>query len=72
MFAFQAKLRRDKGDTDGELIKETIHAKGVDIGAYTTDFENEFILLTDILAFIFEIIKPIKQPILQWLRRIGI
>lgn len=29
-------------------IKETIHAKGMEIGIYTTDFENEFISLTDI------------------------
>ena len=29
-------------------IKETIHAKGLEIGVYTTDFENEFISLTDI------------------------
>lgn len=24
-------------------IKETIHAKGIEIGFYTTDFQNEFI-----------------------------
>ncbi len=24
-------------------IKETIHAKGIDIGIYTNDFQNEFI-----------------------------
>lgn len=28
-----------------KAIKETIHAKGIDIGIYTTDFENEFISL---------------------------
>lgn len=33
------------------LIKETIHAKGVNIGVYTTDFENEFISLTDIAKY---------------------
>lgn len=32
-------------------IKETIHAKGVEIGIYTTDFENEFISLTDIAKY---------------------
>ncbi|MBZ4670819.1 MAG: hypothetical protein PWQ76_1010 [Clostridiales bacterium] len=32
-------------------IKETIHAKGMDIGIYTTDFENEFISLTDIAKY---------------------
>ena len=30
------------------IKKETIHAKGVEIGIYTTDFENEYISLTDI------------------------
>ena len=29
-------------------IKETIHAKGIDIGIDTNDFQNEFISLTDI------------------------
>lgn len=24
-------------------IKETIHTKGIEIGIYTTDFQNEFI-----------------------------
>ena len=33
------------------VMKETIHAKGVDIGIYTTDFENEFISLTDIAKY---------------------
>lgn len=32
-------------------IKETIHAKGLDIGIYTNDFKNEFISLTDIAKF---------------------
>ncbi len=27
----------------GKIIKETIHANGIDIGIYTQDFENEFI-----------------------------
>ena len=27
----------------GKVIKETIHANGIDIGIYTQDFENEFI-----------------------------
>ncbi len=31
--------------------KDTIHAKGIDIGIYTTDFENEFISLTDIAKY---------------------
>ena len=33
------------------LIKETIHANGIDIGIYTTDFQNEFISLTDIAKY---------------------
>lgn len=34
-----------------KMIKETIHAKGFDISIYTTDFENEFISLTDIAKY---------------------
>lgn len=30
-----------------KILKETIHTKGIDIGIYTTNFENEFISLTD-------------------------
>ena len=33
------------------IKKDTIHANGIDIGIYTTDFENEFISLTDIARF---------------------
>lgn len=32
-------------------IQETIHAKGMKIGIYTNDFENEFISLTDIARY---------------------
>lgn len=32
-------------------IKETIHAKGIEIGIYTNDFENEFLSLTDIARY---------------------
>ncbi|MBO4546902.1 MAG: KilA-N domain-containing protein [Treponema sp.] len=32
-------------------IKETIYAQGIEIGIYTTDFENEFISLTDIAKY---------------------
>lgn len=32
-------------------IKETIHAKGIDIGIYTTDFENEYISITNIAKY---------------------
>jgi len=34
-----------------KIIKETIHAQGIEIGIYTTDFENEFISLTDIAKY---------------------
>ena len=34
-----------------KTIKETIHAQGIEIGIYTTDFENEFISLTDIAKY---------------------
>ena len=39
------------GGTMGKIIKETIHANGIDIGIYTQDFENEFISLTDIARY---------------------
>ena len=32
-------------------VQETIHAKGLKIGIYTNDFENEFISLTDIARY---------------------
>ena len=32
-------------------VKDTIHAKGLSIGIYTIDFENEFISLTDIARY---------------------
>lgn len=35
----------------GKIIKDTIHAKGIDIGVYTTNFESEFISLTDIAKY---------------------
>lgn len=34
-----------------KIVKETIHAKGIDIGIYTTNFESEFISLTDIAKY---------------------
>ena len=37
--------------TMAKIVKETIHAKGIDIGIYTTNFENEFISLTDIAKY---------------------
>ena len=35
----------------GKVVKETIHANGVDIGIYTSDYENEYISLTDIARY---------------------
>ncbi len=35
----------------GKIIKETLHAKGIDISIYTTNFESEFISLTDIAKY---------------------
>ena len=32
-------------------VKDTIHAKGVDITIYTEDFQNEFLSLTDIARY---------------------
>ena len=34
-----------------KIVRETIHTKGIDIGIYTNDFENEFISLTDIAKY---------------------
>ena len=39
------------GRYNGKIIKDTIHAAGIDIGIYTQDFENEFISLTDIARY---------------------
>lgn len=34
-----------------KIVKDTIHAKGIDIGIYTSNFDNEFISLTDIAKY---------------------
>ena len=34
-----------------KIVKDTIHAKGIDIGIYTSDFRNEYISLTDIAKY---------------------
>ena len=49
----------------GKMVKETIHAKGIDIGIYTTDFENEYVSLTDIARY--RSIEP-RVTIHNWLR----
>lgn len=46
-------------------IKETIHAKGLDISIYTEDFQNEFISLTDIARYKSD--EP-KDVIKNWMR----
>ncbi|MDO4526979.1 MAG: KilA-N domain-containing protein [Candidatus Saccharibacteria bacterium] len=47
-------------------IKETIHAKGLDIGIYTNDFKNEFISLTDIARY--QNIDDPRFVIRNWMR----
>ena len=43
------------------IKKDTIHANGIDIGIYTTDFENEFISLTDTMEMSLQVMtKPTK------------
>ena len=34
-----------------KVIKEMIHANGIDIGIYTEDFQNEYISITDIARY---------------------
>ena len=34
-----------------KIVREMIHAKGIDIGIYTNDFENEYVSLTDISRY---------------------
>ena len=48
-----------------KAVKETIHAKGIDIGIYTTDFQNEYISLTDIARYKSD--EP-KDVVKNWLR----
>ena len=48
-----------------KIMKETIHANGVDIGIYTSDFQNEYILITDIARYKSD--EP-KDVIKNWMR----
>ena len=48
-----------------KVKKETIHAKGLEIGIYTYDFENEYVSLTDIAKY--RSIDP-RITIHNWLR----
>ena len=47
------------------MPKDTIHAKGLNIGIYTNDFENEFISLTDIARYKSD---NTKITIQNWMR----
>ena len=47
------------------MPKETIRAKGIEIGIYTNDFENEFISLTDIARYKSD--NP-KITVQNWMR----
>ncbi len=49
-----------------KIVKETIYAKDVEIGIYTTDFENDYISLTDIARYKSD--AP-DDVIKNWLRR---
>ena len=46
-------------------VKETIHAKGIDIAIYSEDFKNEYISLTDIARYKSD--EP-KDVIKNWMR----
>ena len=51
---------------NNKLKKDILHAKGMEIGIYTVDFENEFISLTDIAKY-----KNFEDPrfvIQNWMR----
>ena len=49
-----------------KMVKEVIHAKDIDISIYTTDFENEYISITDIARYKSD--EP-KDVIQNWMRR---
>ena len=52
-----------------KTVKETLHAKGMDIGIYTTDFDNEFISLTDIAKYRSD--SP-DDVIKNWMRNLDV
>ena len=50
--SYSTDLERWRNDAMATPIKkETIHAAGLEIGIYTTDFKNEYISLTDIAKY---------------------
>ena len=66
MILMQNQQQKEKETTMPKApIKETIHAKGFDISIYTTDFENEFISLTDIARYKSEFPHDVIK---NWLR----
>lgn len=44
-----------------KIVKDTIHAKDVDISIYTTDYENEFLSLTDIARYKSDMPHDVKK-----------
>ena len=48
-----------------KMVKEVIHANGIDIGIYTEDFQNEYISITDIARYKSD--EP-KDVIKNWMR----
>ena len=48
-----------------KMVKDVLHARGIDIGIYTTDFQNEYISITDIARFKSD--EP-KDVIKNWMR----
>ena len=48
-----------------KMVKEMIHANGIDIGIYTEDFQNEYISITDIARYKSD--EP-KDVIKNWMR----
>lgn len=49
-----------------KIVREIIHAKGIDIGIYTKDFENEYISLTDIAKYRYD--NDPRFVIQNWMR----
>ena len=50
LMAYMKALQKLEQMTN-KIVREIIHAKGIDIGIYTKDFENEYISLTDIAKY---------------------
>lgn len=59
------KLTKVKEKRKRKVIKETVHANGIDIGIYTEDFDNEFVSLMDIARYKSDDPSAVIQ---NWLR----